>query len=74
MRDPARIDGMLEAVRRAWMRYPDLRLGQLLVIAVKPSEPCPDVFYVEDSVLLRKLANQEREWDALAKARGKPAH
>ena len=71
MRDPARIDGMLEVIRHAWMRYPDLRLGQLLVNAVRPSEPCPEVFYVEDSSLLQKLADMERGWDELAKARGK---
>ena len=53
MRDPERIDEMQSALRAAWLESPDLRLGQLVAIAVKPSEPCPAVFYVEDDALLR---------------------
>ena len=55
MRDPERIDEMLSALRAAWLESPDLRLGQLVMIATKPSEPCPEVFYVEDDALLRGL-------------------
>jgi hypothetical protein len=55
MRDPSRIDQMLELVRQAWMRSPDLRLGQLIVNAVQPCEPCSEVFAVEDTVLARRL-------------------
>src|SRR5687768_5786193 len=51
MRDPARIDRILAAVRKVWVEYPDLRLGQLIVNAIRPSRPCPQVFYPEDSVL-----------------------
>ncbi len=56
MRDPARIDRMLEALRQAWLRAPDLRLGQLVVNAARPSEPCPGVFYLADDVLEARLA------------------
>jgi len=55
MRDPERIDPVLAAVREIWMEYPDLRLGQLLVNAVRPAEPCPELYSVEDSALVRKL-------------------
>lgn len=30
MRDPARIDSIIEALREAWKQAPDERLGQLL--------------------------------------------
>ena len=56
MRDPARIDQVLAAVREVWVEHPDSRLGQLLVNAVRASEPDSDLFSVEDSVLVRKLA------------------
>ena len=55
MRDPARIDDVLAALRAAWVESPDLRLGQLIVNAVLPSNPCPEVFHAEDDVLLRGL-------------------
>lgn len=55
MRDPARIDQILELLREVWTRSPDLRLGQLIVNAVRPQEPCPEVFYIEDTVLARRL-------------------
>ncbi len=54
-RDPARIDQVLAALRKVWAEFPDLRLGQLLVNAVGPAEPCPEVFSVEDTVLVRRL-------------------
>ena len=55
MRNPARIDDVLAALRAAWEESPDLRLGQLIVNAVRPSEPCPEVFHAEDDVLLGGL-------------------
>jgi len=57
MRDPARIDVLLAALRAAWVESPDLRLGQLIVNAVRPSNPCPEVFHAEDDALLRGLAS-----------------
>ena len=56
MRDPARIEAVLSALKEAWVRYPDLRLGQLVVIASKPKEPCPEVFYIEDEQLVHGIA------------------
>jgi len=57
MRDPARIESMLNQIRELWETVPDMRLGQLIVNAVRPSEPCPDVFYIEDTVLQHRIAN-----------------
>lgn len=36
MRDPARIDRVLELVGTAWRRAPDLRLGQLIYNVAPP--------------------------------------
>lgn len=55
MRDPARIDQIIEILWETWTQYPDQRLGQLIINAVNPREPCPEVFSVEDSVLARRL-------------------
>ncbi len=55
MRDPARIDEILSALRAAWQESPDLRLGQLIVNAVRPTQPCPEVFYLQDEDLLERL-------------------
>ena len=52
MRDPVRIDDVLAALRAAWAESPDLRLGQLIVNAVRPTNPCPEVFYTEDDALV----------------------
>jgi hypothetical protein len=55
MRDPDRIDGVIDAFRKAWKQQPDLRLGQLIVIATRPREACPEVFSIEDGALLKGL-------------------
>jgi hypothetical protein len=62
MRDPERIDGVLAVVREVWQRYPDMRLGQLLVNAVQPSEPCSELYSIEDSRLVRKLESVAQRW------------
>lgn len=54
-RDPKRIPEVLEALRRVWELHPDLRLGQILVIATKPTSPCPEVFHAEEGTLLKGL-------------------
>ena len=61
MRDPARIDQILDLLREVWARSPDLRLGQLIVNAVRPREPCPEVFSVEDTVLARRLERMRKQ-------------
>ena len=55
MRDPERINVILHRLGEAWKRNPDYRLGQLLVNVVRPSEPCPQIFYFEDTELLERL-------------------
>jgi hypothetical protein len=55
VRDPARIEPMLNLLRTVWELNPDLRLGQLLVNIVRPKESCPEVFYVEDDEVVRRI-------------------
>ena len=57
MRDPARIDLIIEKLRNLWKANPDLRLGQLLVNLIRPQEPCPQVFYFEDTDLLKRFSS-----------------
>jgi hypothetical protein len=56
MRDPARIDQVQAAIREVWVQHLESRLGQLRVNAVRDSDPKSDLFSVEDTVLVRKLA------------------
>ena len=50
MRDPSRINRILEKLRAAWLSSPDLRLGQLVMTAVAVAEKrqVDDIFYIED--------------------------
>lgn len=51
MRDPKRIDGVLAAVKDLWIKYPDMRLGQLVVGATNLDDP----FYIEDDELMKRF-------------------
>jgi len=55
MRDPSRIPKLLTLVYEVWKENPDLRLGQLIVNAVRPSEPVPQIFYLEDDQMEVRL-------------------
>ena len=57
MRDPQRIDQILDVLREIWELQPDLRLGQIVVGAIRPDDPCPQVFYAEDNALLQGLCD-----------------
>ena len=52
MRDPARIDRMLEKLRVLWTAHPDQRLGQLVVNLGPPNQP---TFYVEDDAMENRM-------------------
>ena len=65
MRDSDRIDTVVEALRAAWKRHPDARLGQLIcgmaasTSAVDPFYIEDDVWHIEDDVWLRILTVPE---------------
>lgn len=59
MRDPKRIDKILEEIRVLWNKYPDLRLGQIIYMCMDKtivSDSFIDVFYFEDDLLLKGLS------------------
>lgn len=51
MRNPDRIDEVLNTISRVWKKYPDLRLGQLIINVV----PEDRIYNVEDDVLENKI-------------------
>ena len=53
--EPNTAKEVLETIEKVWAKYPDLRLTQLLVNIIKPSESCSEIYYVEDSKLIKLL-------------------
>ena len=54
-KEPHVEDDVLEALMEAGSMYPAMRLGQLIVNVVRPENPCPEIFYIEDSQLIKRL-------------------
>ncbi len=61
MRDSERIPELLSNLERIWKDNPDFRLGQLLMAAIRPKNPCPEVFYKEDDEILKGLIELENK-------------
>ena len=53
MRNPERIDNILERLKVVWKENPDLRLGQLMLAVIKMDR----LFYIEDEALIQALEN-----------------
>ena len=53
MRNPDRIEIILDAIKQIWQKYPDMRLGQLLLNVL----PDPALYYVEDTELINALTD-----------------
>ena len=51
MRDPKRIDIILQEIGAIWRKYPDMRLGQLIGNVLEG----PSLYYVEDDSLVKAL-------------------
>lgn len=62
MRDPARIDRILDLLKGIWRENPDIRLGQLLSwsLAEINDGRQTDVFHIEDHDLEQWLRDQYR--------------
>ena len=62
-RDSALADGnfdntqqdLIKCIFDVLEKHPDLRLGQLLVNAMNLKQPCPELFYIEDDELAKRL-------------------
>jgi len=52
MRDPSRIRPLLDRLTTIWEKYPDLRLGQLILDV--PREPSV-IYNMEDGKLLKEI-------------------
>ena len=52
MRDPKRIEEMLELIKEIWENAPDLRLTQLIMNSLNMNG---DPYYIEDADLLKSL-------------------
>lgn len=55
MRDPERIDRVIEKVRAYWKKYPDQRLGQLIMNVDRGEAGWPDIWEVEDDTFEQKI-------------------
>lgn len=55
MRDPERIDEMVDLVHALWDKYPEWRLAQLVLNAHAAASAPDDSYSVEDDVLERGL-------------------
>lgn len=51
MRDINRIDLILDRLKTLWKKYPDLRLGQLILNVIND----PALYYIEDEELIDLL-------------------
>jgi hypothetical protein len=47
---------LLKSITNVQAKYPELRLGQLLINVLNLQQPCPELFHVEDNVLAEKLS------------------
>jgi len=52
MRDPKRIDGIINRLRAAWKTQPSLRLGQLILNGFDDDM---DLYYAEDEPLIAEI-------------------
>lgn len=51
MRNPDRINRVLNTISKVWEKYPDLRLGQLIINVI----PEDKIYNVEDDILESKI-------------------
>ena len=65
MRNPERIDVMLEELSLLWKMYPDLRLGQLIEIVKFQSGSKADTFNIEDDVLFKGIKSFKSDLEAI---------
>ena len=61
MRDINRIEPFMNELVEIWHTVPDWRFGQLIE-NFKTCEQIDDLFYMEDSEILKKLRHFKKEW------------
>ncbi len=55
MRDPDRIERIVELLRKTWLKQPDSRLTQLVINASGTHHDCGPVFCMEDDEFEKRL-------------------
>lgn len=60
-RDPARNIGIVNKLQEIWQRNPDIRLAQLVFNVSGATQPCPEIFCLENDKLLCGLDNFESQ-------------
>ena len=55
MRDPNRIDKVIELLREAWHLCPDFRLTQLVMVVSEKPQDVGALWHVEDDTMEREL-------------------
>ena len=55
MRDSNRIKPFMEKIEKLWLKYPDYRFGQLIMVIAKTNEQNPKLFNIEEDEFLRKV-------------------
>jgi hypothetical protein len=61
MRDPARLPIILNKIATIWRKYPDLRLGQLIINSMVGIESASQAYSYEDDNLDFSWATKESE-------------
>lgn len=62
MRNPERIQPILDKIAELWKEHPDFRLGQLIMVIGMTKEHNPKLFYMEDEEFLRLLEERQQQW------------
>ena len=68
MRDPKRIPKVLNSIKSHWEKFPDMRLGQLIMNAV--NNPTM-LYYLEDDQLVESINALYGQFDAKGDSDGK---
>ena len=55
VRDPDRIEAIVVALRTLWVKYPDLRFGQIVRYIQPGGGESRDAYYIEDEEWLSSL-------------------
>lgn len=61
MKDKKRISKIIEEVKKVWLRFPNLRLGQLIINAIENEKVQPDLYYIEDEKMIEVLKDYYKE-------------
>jgi uncharacterized protein YihD (DUF1040 family) len=58
IKTPSRIKPFLKELAKYWMKYPDLRFGQLVCNFTKGIREDGDAFNIEDNIFLRQIIKE----------------